>query len=68
MKLTSVSIEGKQLNLCKGNIIFCHVDFFCLQGKIKGSKELTHGSACNGVWKLQSMNVLKLLSTNLKAD
>ena len=26
--------------------------------KIKGSIELTHGSACNGVWKLQSMNVL----------
>ena len=36
--------------------------------QIKGSIELTHGSPCNGVWKLQSMNVLKLLSTNLKAD
>ena len=33
MTLTSGSIEGKQLNLCGGNIIFCHVDFFCLQGK-----------------------------------
>ena len=36
--------------------------------EIKGSIELTHESACNGVWKLQSMNVLKLLSSNLKAD
>ena len=25
MTLTSGSIEGKQLNLCRGNIIFCHV-------------------------------------------
>ena len=25
------SIEGKQSDLCKGNIIFCHVDCFCLQ-------------------------------------
>ena len=33
MILTSGRIEGKQLNLCKGNIIFCHVDCFCLQGK-----------------------------------
>ena len=31
MTLTSGSIEGKQLNLCKGNIIFCHVNCFCLQ-------------------------------------
>ena len=35
MTLTSGSIEGKQLNLCKGNIIFCHVDCFCLQEKRK---------------------------------
>ena len=35
MTLTSGSIEGKQLNLCKCNIIFCHVDSFCLQEKIK---------------------------------
>ena len=27
------SIEGKQLDLCKSNIIFCHVDCFCLQGE-----------------------------------
>ena len=26
-------IEGKQLDLCKCNIIFCHVDCFCLQEK-----------------------------------
>ena len=31
---------------------------------IKGSIEPTHGSVCSGVRKLQSMNVLKLLSTN----
>ena len=31
MTLTFGSIEGKQLNLCRGNIIFCHVDSFCLQ-------------------------------------
>ena len=33
MTLTSDSIEEKQLDMCRGNIIFCHVDFFCLQGK-----------------------------------
>ena len=38
MKLTSVSIEGKQLNLCRGNIIFCHVDSFCLQGEKRKMK------------------------------
>ena len=27
------SIEGKQLDLCKGNTIFCHVDYFCSQEK-----------------------------------
>ena len=41
---------------------------YVLWNLIKGSIELTHGSACNGVWKLQSMNVSKLLSTNFKAD
>ena len=35
MTLRSGSIEGKQLNLCRGNIIFRHVDSFCLQGEIK---------------------------------
>ena len=30
---------------------------------IKGSIEPTHGSVCSGVRKLQSMNVLKWLST-----
>ena len=40
MKLTSVSIEGKQLNLCRDNIIFCHVNFFCLQGKRKMKREV----------------------------
>ena len=39
-------------------------DLYYFETIIKGSTELTHGSACNGVWKLQSMNVLKLLSTN----
>ena len=30
--LTDVcSTEGKQMVMCKGNIIFCHVDCFCLQ-------------------------------------
>ena len=38
MTLTSGSIEGKQLSLCRGNIIFCHVDFFCLQGKKRKMK------------------------------
>ena len=33
MTLTSGSIEGNQLDLCKCNIIFCHVDCFCLQEK-----------------------------------
>ena len=40
MTLTSVSIEGKQLNFCRGNIIFCHVDFFCLQEKRKMKREV----------------------------
>ena len=31
MTLTSRSIEEKQLNLGKGNIVFCHVGCFCLQ-------------------------------------
>ena len=31
MTLTWGNIEGKQLNLCKGNIIFSQVDWFCLQ-------------------------------------
>ena len=35
MTLTSGSIEGKQLNLCRGNIIFCYVDCFCLQEREK---------------------------------
>ena len=37
MTLMSGSIEGKQLNLCRGNIIFCHVDSFCLQEEEKRS-------------------------------
>ena len=32
MTLTLGSTEGKQLNLCKSNIIFCHVDCFCMHG------------------------------------
>ena len=28
-----VNIKGNQLDLCEGNIIFCHVDCLCLQGK-----------------------------------
>ena len=32
----------------------------CLKSQIKGSIEPTHGSACNDVRKLQSMDVLKL--------
>ena len=35
MTLTSGSIEGKQLDVCKCNIIFCHVDCFCLQERKK---------------------------------
>ena len=38
MTLTPGSIEGKQLNLCRGNIIFCHVDCFCSQGKKEDEK------------------------------
>ena len=49
-------------------------DFFAMNSNlrirfhelIKGSIEPTHGSVCSGVRKFQSMNVLKLLSTNLK--
>ena len=40
MTLTLDNIEGKQLDLCRGNIIFCHVDFFCLQGKRKMKREV----------------------------
>ena len=38
MTLMSGSIEGKQLNLCRGNIIFCHVDSFCLQEEMEDEK------------------------------
>ena len=38
MTLTSGSIEEKQLNLCRGYIIFCHVDCFCLQEKKRKMK------------------------------
>ena len=38
MTLMSDSIGGKQLDLCKGNVIFCRVDCFCLQER-KGIKE-----------------------------
>ena len=38
--MTSSSIEGKQLNLCKGNIIFCHVDCFSVQEKSKVEPEV----------------------------
>ena len=40
MKLTSVSIEGKQLNLCRGNIIFCHGIPFAYREKRKMKREL----------------------------
>ena len=39
MTLKSGSIEGKQLDLCKCNIIFCHVDCFCLQEREKKEDE-----------------------------
>ena len=39
MTMTSGSIEGKQLNLCRGNIIFCHVDCFRLQEREKKEDE-----------------------------
>ena len=32
------SIEGRQLDLCKGNIILSHADCFCLQGKKRKMK------------------------------
>ena len=38
MTLTYGSIEGKQLNLCRDNIIFCHADSFCLQEKKEDEK------------------------------
>ena len=44
MTSTSGSIEGKQLNLCRGNIMFCHVDFFCLQEKRKMKREVLSDS------------------------
>ena len=40
MTLRSGRIEGKQLNLCRGIIIFCHVDFFRLQEKRKMKREV----------------------------
>ena len=40
MTLRSGSIEGKQLILCRGNIIFCHVDSGCLQKKRKMKREV----------------------------
>ena len=39
MTLTSGSIEGKQLDLYKRNVIFCHVDCFCLQERKKKEDE-----------------------------
>ena len=38
IRLTSVVLRGKQLDLWKGNIIFCHVDCFCLQEKKEDEK------------------------------
>ena len=38
MTLTSGSFDGRQLNVCRGNIIFCHVDSFCLQEKMEDEK------------------------------
>ena len=38
MTLMSGGIEGKQLNLCRGNIMFCHVDSFRLQEKNEDEK------------------------------
>ena len=38
MTLTFGSIEGKQLDLYKGNIIFYHVDSFCLQERKRKMK------------------------------
>ena len=36
------SIEGKQLDLCKGNMIYCHVDCF-----FKGKKDVATTTAMN---------------------
>ena len=45
MTLTYGSIEGEQLNLCRGNIIFCHVDFFFFtRKKRKVKREVFSGS------------------------
>ena len=38
MTLKSDSIERKQLDLCRGNIIFCHADSFCLQEEKEDEK------------------------------
>ena len=38
MTLTSGNIEERHLNLCRGNIIFCHVDSFCLQEEMEDEK------------------------------
>ena len=40
MTLTSGSIEGKQLNLCRDNITFCHVDPFVYRKKRKMKREV----------------------------
>ena len=40
MTLRSGSIEEKQLNLCRGNIIFCHVDSFSLQEEMEDEGEV----------------------------
>ena len=58
------SIEGKQLDLCKCNIIFCHVDCFCLQGKkdnegevfcVPNTLETTSAMTWKVLTKLQSV-------------
>ena len=42
------SIEGKQLDLCKRNIMFCHVDCLCLQKKGRWSQK--YFFACDTSW------------------
>ena len=39
MEIGVSSIEGQQLDLCKGDIIFYHVDCFCLQEKHENEGE-----------------------------
>ena len=49
MTLRSCGIEGKQFDLCKCNITFCHIDCFCLQERKKRKMKPEGDSLSNEV-------------------